>query len=296
MNNGIFFDIKTAGLLQELINAFSELRNSWKLGWAGLPTVITGTLRWLLHDVKSPSRMEEMPLFTILMRTADVVEMNGAQMAKHEVEPAYHNRLHVADTVVSMACLLRANRQLKSRESMPLSKAEALCILTMLVHDYGHEGHINRSPRMNEKKSISLYTPILKSMGLNSQELDRMNTMVLNTDPKSVSELHRKFKKYPASAKHLGVHEMEILVTEADILASALPYPGFELSRSLCVEWSKLYEEKSTSLITPEGRLGFLKSGAHFSSEAAKALGIPALVNSQMHHLKKSAISTQWPT
>jgi hypothetical protein len=294
MNNKVFFDRNIAVLMHELIDAFSELRNSWKLGWAGLPTVTAGTLSWLLDEMRSSSRLEDMPLFTILMRTADVVEMKGAQMANNGVEPAYHNRLHIADSVVSMACLLRANRQLKGRESKPLSKDEALCILTMLVHDYGHEGHINLSPRMNETQSIFLYTPIMKCMGLSAQDLNRMNAMVWNTDPTSVSELHRKFKKYPASARPLGVHEMEILVTEADILASALPYPGIDLSRSLSAEWSKLYEEKSASLMTCEGRLGFLKSGAHFSSEAAKALGLPALVTSQLQQLKKqSAKSNQ---
>lgn len=222
----------------------------------------------------------------LLIQTAAHVEATGARMAMQGKEPAYHNRLHTADTVVSMACLLRATRQLSGRASKPLSKQDSLCLLTMLLHDYGHEGLINASKGCNEHQSVFLYTPVMQTMGLNPQDLAQVNAMVLNTDPASLNELHRLFKPQLSSAGQFGLEEMTILVTEADVLASALTYPGLQLTESLILEWAEPYPEKSLFLSTSEGRLAFLDSGVHFSSNASKALGIPQMVALQKQLLR----------
>ena len=278
--------------IDELTHAYGALRLSWRSKWTGLPAVIQGSLNWLLSDGITSLRLEDTPLYGILIRAAEIVELTGARMASSGMEPPYHNRLHIADTVVSMACLLRATRRLSGLESRPLCKEESLCILTMLLHDYGHEGSINLSTKQNEQHSVFLYTPLMKSMGLSPQDLAQMNAMVLSTDPASLDELHRKFKVRPPSNGPLEIEEMTILVTEADILASALSYPGLDLTRSLSQEWSARYPEKSSVLLTSEGRLAFLRSGLHFSSNAAKALGIPLLVSSQRQQIQQQLVKS----
>lgn len=217
---------------------------------------------------------------------AKIVELEGARLAAGGVEPAYHNRLHVADTLVSMATLLKARRQGALPEQGRLTHGEGLCLLAMLIHDFHHDGRINEAPGEIERRSLQRFLPHARAIGLPLDDWTMLTRLVLNTDPATVGHLHEEFRDHrPPPGSPLGLREMAVLVTEADVLASSLPGIGEALGQSLVQEWSGRYPDRAARLGTAEGRLGFLAFGARFSSAAAIALGLPDLVHAQVVEL-----------
>ena len=212
----------------------------------------------------------------------------GALQAARGTEPAYHNRLHLADTVVSRAALLKARREWTPGPAGRLQHAELMCLLAMLIHDFQHQGQINGSPGEIERHSLQHFLPHARRLGLPLQEWTTLTRLVLNTDPASVGPLHDEFRaSMPLRQAPLELREMAVLVTEADVLASGMPRLGHALVMSLTREWALRYPDRAARLATPEGRLGFLAFGARFSSPASHRLGIPAILRAQVADLSR---------
>lgn len=220
-------------------------------------------------------------------------------MAGRGLEPAYHNRLHIADTLVGMACLLRVRRELvrgvspHAHRQTALQPAELMGLLAMLIHDFQHDGRVNDGPGELERRSLQQFLPHAKSMDLSLEEWNTLTRLVLNTDPATVGTLHDEFRASSASgpssiAVPLSLRELAVLVTEADVLASVMGETGEDLGRALTQEWATRYPDRAARLATPEGRLGFLTFGARFSSAAALHLQIPRVVQAQVASLTQA--------
>ena len=85
------------------------------------------------------------------------------------------------------------------------------------------------------------------------------------------------------SGDELSFEEMAVLVVEADVLASALKFPGEDLTLGLIEEWAPRYPDRAKQLSSPTGRQDFLRFGARFTSTSARMLGIPDLVAKQIY-------------
>jgi len=282
-----------AQLLPQLEYAYGALRASWAGPWKGLPAVVTGSVRWLCGVGTAVEAALHAQRLAVLLDCAHLVEQAGQSAQAKAAEPPYHNRLHTADTVVSMATLLRA-RRLCARERLlgnPLSIAEFQCLAAMLLHDYGHDGRINESPRQIEQASVDLFCAHAARCGLDAQDWGLIQRLILGTDPRFVAEVHSRAAAHAPSPESpdLSFDEMAVLVVEADVLASALRFPGEELTLSLIQEWTPRYPERAQQLAVPQGRLGFLRFGARFSSASAQMLGVQELIDRQIESLSTGA-------
>ena len=280
-----------APLLPQLEHAYSALRESWAGSWKGLPAVVAGSVQWLCGT----STADEAPLHaqrvSVLLACARLVEQAGQSAQATATEPPYHNRLHIADTVVGMAALLRARRLGAPARLLgqPLATAEFRCLAAMLLHDYGHDGRVNDWPRQIEQASVDSFEPHVAACGLSPKDWADVRALILETDPRFVSDVHaRAADRAPSPAEaELSFEEMAVLVVEADVLASALKFPGEDLTLSLIQEWAPRYPQRAQQLSVPQGRLGFLRFGARFSSPAAQSLGVPDRVEEQISWLTR---------
>ena len=75
-----------------------------------------------------------------------------------------------------------------------------------------------------------------------------------------------------------------MLLVEADLLSSALPKRGLDLTYQLSKEWQELYPDKSLALRNEIGYLGFLNS-LQFLSPHALAAKIPQILNDSVLQL-----------
>lgn len=292
--------------LGALRHALVALRAAWHSDWPGLAVVLQGCLAWVAQGPQagSSARSGLQPaatarLLKAVQATARIVEGEGARLAGLGREPAYHNRLHIADTLVGMACLLRVRREMASRGSSrtkshhPLQPAEMMGLLAMLIHDFQHDGRVNDGPGELERRSLQQFLPHAKLIDLSLEEWNTLTRLVLNTDPATVGTLHDEFRASAASTATvpgapLNLRELAVLVTEADVLASVMRETGEALGRALTEEWSSRYPDRAARLATPEGRLGFLTFGARFSSAAALHLQIPGVVQAQVAALTQA--------
>ena len=271
--------------LADAVEAYRQLRCRWPDDWPGLAAVMRGVVTWL--DAPAATACPaEVP--RELIDCAQAVESSERARARRVGEPAYHNRLHVADTLVSMASLIKARRSLLGTPVRGLTRFETICLLTMTVHDFHHPGRCNRGPQEIEQISLTRFTPYARRIGLSESDWALICDLVLLTDPTGVAQVHDRWRRIGLTAKAAGSRaEMAVMVTEADVLASALAFPGIELTQSLAGEWRKPHPELASSLLSEEGRLRFLSSGVRFSSDAADALGVKQMIREQIASIRK---------
>lgn len=271
--------------LADAVEAYRQLRSRWPDNWPGLAAIMRGVVTWLDAPAAKACRIE---IPRVLIDCAEAVESSERARARRVGEPAYHNRLHVADTLVSMASLIKARRSLLGTPVRGVTRFETICLLTMTVHDFHHPGRCNRGPQEIEQISLARFTPHARRIGLSESDWALICDLVLLTDPTGVAQVHDRWRRSGLTAKAAGSRaEMAVIVTEADVLASALAFPGIELTRSLAREWRKPHPELASSLLSEEGRLRFLSSGVRFSSDAADALGVRRVIREQIALIRK---------
>jgi hypothetical protein len=217
---------------------------------------------------------------------AEFIEENGKSQFDKNEEPAYHSRLHIADTIVGLTALFLAQRSANDLDMQTQSHLEMLAMTAMLGHDLMHDGSINTYPEELESKSIHHLWPFLTEQRVHGQDIKLIEKIILMTDPAKVSLHHRSIKNIFFDiqvADCLGV-----LLQEADILASCFEDIGRVRTLLLAKEWSHQFASESIRLTTPHGRLNFLKTNAQFSSPASDILGIPEIVRTQILSLQIS--------
>ena len=97
--------------LSDLQQEFGRLRGLWKGAWTGLPGIVDTCLRRLGHREPADLEPRLRAVHDCMQRVALAIEEDGRRRAREACEPAYHNRLHAADTLLSMTCLLLAARR-----------------------------------------------------------------------------------------------------------------------------------------------------------------------------------------
>jgi hypothetical protein len=274
--------LPTMPTLLELNTALHNLRRTWPLRWPGLPLVFERSWQQLnLSKPRSGSRAHA--LYQFGQAVVQQVEQDGAQRYAQGAEPAYHNRLHIADTLVCMTYLMRACRALgiAGADQAPVG---ALALVIMAGHDFLHPGGSNSTPSEFETRAVADLQPLVQAAGLNSADRDSLSHCILATDPTRVKAFHVDVR---TRTFDLGQRDcLAVLVQEADILASTLPKTQEGLTQALSREWAPTQPTAAERLLLPQNRLLFLEHAALFSSPAALMLGLDKVKGRQMTSIK----------
>lgn len=268
--------------LQQINLSLRNLRRPWPNQWPGLPLVFERAWHQLdLGTPRSGSRAHSLLAFGRMV--VEQVELDGAQRHAAGLEPAYHNRLHIADTLVCMTYLIKTSVALSvPGADKPLVAAMALSI--MAGHDYLHPGGSNSKPGEFEARAVQDLQPLMSIAGLSEDDRQNMADCIMATDPARVKGFHLQVR-----TKRFDLQQSDclaVLVQEADILASTLPQTSTGLTESLAREWAPNQPEAADKLLMPQNRLLFLEHAALFSSPAARSLGLDAVKLRQVKRIE----------
>jgi hypothetical protein len=271
--------------LPYLTTTLKNLRDQWPHAWPGLGLVVRSALGQLGHRSHARLPARHQALHDCIFSVIQAIEADGVKRSAQQQEPAYHNRLHFSDTVVSLCVLLFNQRLVAGRpQSAPLSHAEWLCMLTMVSHDFMHNGRVNSCPSEIEALTVQALQPHMARHRVHKADQALVSGLILQTDPTFVASSHRNIQGLRFDVADPRC--MLVLIQESDILASALPDTGDSLTQQLSREWSTVAPERAKALLPPEGRLMFLKHAALFSSPASRRLGVQAVIDQQIQALQ----------
>lgn len=249
-----------------LVQACRQLR----LDWPGLPAIVALCARSL--GLPQSPEPEVAALLRFTEAVAQDLEALGRALAPGQ-EPAYHNRLHTADVMLTVSALLRGQQL----QAAPQATAWAAATLAAAAaHDFAHPGGINSQPFELETRSWQAVAP--HAAELVPAWRERIEQLILHTDPLCVPANHQKVVEQPFA---WNLPWCQVLLNEADILVSASAQLGPGLSQALAQEWQRAGVAAHASVATPAGRMQFLRS-VRFSSPAALALGMAQQVQQQL--------------
>ena len=178
----------------ELTQTLLELRYRWPHRWPGLAHVFKACLRRLGCDVDGQvsrssdcSKAGTSQRFQVLFNSAMAIARLSEHQSRRQNEPSYHNRLHTADTLISMTALLSQTSSIgcsDSRDHNTCSRAFdadhfAFMLLVMLCHDVSHPGKINRFRFANELHSLRIVFPLLTREGLALRDQQRLRQLII---------------------------------------------------------------------------------------------------------------------
>jgi len=272
----------TMSTLQDLSASLRNLRRPWPNHWPGLPLVFDRA--WQELGLGSPRKGSSAHRLRNFGRVvSELVEQDGVRRHAQGQEPAYHNRLHIADTFICMTYLLKTSAALHVPGARkPAVMAMALCI--MAGHDFLHPGGTNTQPGEFEACAVQDLQPLMGAAGLTLAERQTLKHCIMATDPTRVKGIHLQVRTRPYDLRQADC--LTVLVLEADIMASTLPQTGSSLTQSLAIEWSPQQPEAAEKLLLPENRLLFLEHAALFSSPAAIRLGLKGVKLRQIKRIE----------
>lgn len=267
-------------LLDSLQQSLLNLRQCWPADWPGLALVFDRCMQRLGWPTAGAA-----PRLQALVNCAHEIAANIEDAARllNEAEPAYHNRLHIADTLVSMTHLLLALRRQKCAGA-GVTHLELLCLAIMVAHDFMHPGGSNAFPGQFERMAVQALEPLMRDAGLDARDQAMLAHCILQTDPVCVKSAHEATVDRPFDLADR--HWMTVLVQEADILASTLPQTQESLTQALSLEWRPTNPEAAAKLLLPFSRMMFLEHAALFSSPAAQSLGLGEVKALQVEALR----------
>lgn len=260
-----------AAMLSALEMSLLNLRKYWPRGWPGLGLVFERCVQQLGYPLQ-PDDPRQLAVAQCAQAVAQWLEQEGARLQRQGREPQYHNRLHMADTLVCMTFLLKAQRTVQGSPTAQGHRHEWLAMLAMLAHDLLHDGTINQYPAQLESRSAQALQPLMQQHGLHEQDQQVVRHLILRTDPLCVRQTHAQVLDRPFVVEDIDC--LAVLVQEADILGSTLAVTAMDLTQSLSREWERCNPTMAPLLLTRQGRLRFLEFGALFSSPASRWLGI----------------------
>lgn len=264
--------------------SLTNLRQRWPHAWPGMDAVWRGCL----HQLEGEQPQDD-PWTDSVHRCAHDVALwldeDGEDRRRAGTEPAYHNRLHMADTMVCLTVLLMAQRTVVNANPATTLRHERLALLAMLAHDLLHDGGVNRFPAEMESRSAHALLPVMQQHALSERDQHLVSHLILSTDAQAVRAAHERVADRPFSIDDVDC--LTVLIQEADVLASTLPGTGLELTRCLAKEWERSNPAAAPGLITPAGRLHFLERAALFSSPASRRLGVQSVRQAEMEALRR---------
>lgn len=263
----------TVPKIQDLNASLRNLRRPWPNQWPGLPLVFARVCQELgLGKPRKGSAAHRLLGFG--RAVCEMVEQDGVKRHAKGLEPAYHNRLHIADTLVCMTYLLKTSSALQVPGARKPSVV-AMALGIMAGHDFLHPGGSKLQPGKLEARAVQDLQPLMAAVGLTSAERQILKICIMATAPAEVKGLHLQIRTHPFDLKRTDC--LAVMVTEADIMASTLPQTASSLTQSLAIEWSSQIPEAAKKLLLPQNRLLFLEHAALFSSPAARRLGLKAV-------------------
>jgi hypothetical protein len=280
---GLSTPLPAQASLSAVAVSLRNLRRPWPKGWPGLPLVFQRA--WLQLALGSPrmgSRVHALQAFGL--GVCEQIERDGAQRHTRNAEPAYHNRLHIADTLVCMTYLLKASVHAQV-PGANTPQVVALALAIMASHDFLHPGGSNSEPGEFETRAVKDLQPLMQSAGLSERDRQDVAHCILATEPSRVKAFHMDVRSRPFDLRQRDC--LAVLVQEADILASTLPQTQQGLTQALSREWGPTQPVAAGNLLLPENRLLFLEHAALFSSPAAKCLGLDRVKVRQVSQIKK---------
>jgi hypothetical protein len=266
--------------IEELQATLMSLNDCWEKRWPGLPLFMNKCLVKLGHASTSRMATSTQAIHDCIQSVALLIEQDGQARASLNQEPDYHNRLHVANTLVTLTTLLLLQRQCSGDERSIPSHIEWVAMLIMLSHDLLHDGSINWQESQIEARSVAYLKPLMQQHQVDLADQHIIQMIILWTDATLVKAGHEKIKNKPFFIEDIDC--LTVLVQEADILASAMPEVGPLLTKQLASEWAKINHHGMSALTTASGRIEFLRYGALFSSPASQLLGINAVKSAQL--------------
>jgi len=180
-------------------------------------------------------------------------------------EPGYHNRLHFADALTSVALQCHV----EALHNKPQDAAwQAALLLAGLAHDFRHPGRVNRHPRDIESATVEALLPFLEAANLTPVWIERITTLILRSDFTMAHENHARVRE---RAFAWDLDWATVLLNEADVMASASEEFGPALSEALASEWMAIQFPSHATVATQAGRRQFL-AGIQFSSHSGRLL------------------------
>lgn len=234
--------------------------------------------------------------FSVLELDSPWIEYGLSFLAKsgdaYETDNAYHNKLHIAETVVCAAFLAKA--EYESREE--LAELAPLLLFTMLCHDLKHTGGSNLKPFELEAASVKAMneiaeTPELEELwktevkpvsGSRYYAFEVISNAIYATDFAHSFASNLRNYCHPVNGS-VPQNVINLLANEADLLPSSMEQTGMERSKQLA-------EETGIAAIgTLKGRLGFLENMAKYVSKGSSKIGVQKDVVRQIALIKESA-------
>jgi hypothetical protein len=196
---------------------------------------------------------------------------NAGRMAIEASGPdhPYHNRHHLAETILAMGWLCAA-----TRAAGTITPEQAwLGVLAMAGHDLGHDGRRDTGGQL-ETQAAQAMQRIGATAGLTQDALETLRAVILATAPDAVTAATGA-RPGQGAAGLLGS-----LAREADIAASLMLRLGWRLTAALHREWTAVGATDAESLLGFRARLRLLSRYADLS-EAAQAIGLSRSVGQQ---------------
>lgn len=191
-------------------------------------------------------------------------------------EHPYHNRHHVCDVVAAAALLLHVHGADRAGDDT----IDAV-LTAALAHDLHHDGRATSIDGALEERSAAAVKRVGTDSGLEEKVLDLMEGLILSTPPSVQARLRARLREGNAC----GTQEnFQLLLGEADVLASLTPHFGWRLSALLREEWSEAGFQPANPPDTPKGRRFFLGTYTTLSLAACK-LGVDRMIAAQLEQL-----------
>ena len=276
--NPLFSSASHVHLYPLLLQTFSHLRESWNSDWMGLPRVLKGCHDFVESPIAGFASSEAQALLTCALALSQQMELK----VDAATEPSYHNRLHTADVLCSMAVLLEAMNQ---KGSVCSAEWVAALLLTVTAHDYLHPGGANSTPQELEWRTVKALKLFFVKHPVPAIWQERIQHMILQTDPALVDANH---EKVAGRAFEMDLDWACVLMNEADILASATDAFGPTLGEQLAAEWQMKNLPLHATVGQQQGRLAFLKS-LQFSTPGSLSLQFAQRVSAQVAMLSAPA-------
>ncbi len=195
--------------------------------------------------------------------------------APHELP--YHNRHHVAETVLAMGLL----SSLARTDGLIGADMAALGVAAMVGHDHGHDGSPAQNGRL-ERLAVALSLPVLGAAGLDPVGLDIVTELILATDPTRVPiNAARVAGNAPGDPRGPGFDLLCQMANEADVFVALLPARGWRMGFALAAEWRAGGYPNADMVASFSGRLAFLRRYRQFSPPAER-LGLARSVGHQV--------------
>ena len=164
----------------------------------------------------------------VLQALAIWVEQEGKRQAETSGEHAYHNRQHISDTLTALGFFLEFDQDLSPQD-------KTLCLIAMLLHDFGHEGAKANKENTNrvsqEQRTIDLLNHPSLAL-LEPSQIQTMKAWILGTHFPSVKAMHEAYLHNPSDR----LLRMQAYINEADISASLTQALGYPLTRLFMLE------------------------------------------------------------